>query len=318
MVEGTLALSIPGLFLTCVQYFVLLQLGRNFEADFGSCILELRWIELRLQRWGKAAGITVDSTSERSQKFLRKFGGHHDQDQVELISDTLEQIELQLSRAQEDSQKIFKKKRNATELELIDEVQQLKLCDPKVAVASRFLKKVKSSYDSHARAGAKVATQSRWALYKKTQLESLVKTLREHVSALETTIPDLERKLVATEAAEMEKDVFQVLAPIVGISDPLLAKAMQKEGPRKGFSYNQIKTDGYSTARYGHLYKDEPDQEGHTSYENMTSVGNSVVQAGNVYGYDQIPAMQSAYGPGSQYTGFGAMMHENWPLGRAL
>ncbi|KAM0701961.1 hypothetical protein Q7P35_010871 [Cladosporium inversicolor] len=317
MVEGTLALSIPGLFLTCIQYFVLLQLGRNFEADFGSCILELRWIEVRLQRWGKAAGITVDGTSERPEGFLKEFGKNHGQEQVDLISDTLEQIEVQLRRAREDSQQIFKKKRNTTELELIDEVQQLKICGPKVATATRFLNKVKSGYDSHARAGAKVVAQSQWALYKKTQLESLVKALREHVAALETTIPDLERKLVATEAAEMGKEVFSVLAPIVGISDPLLAKAMQNEGPRKGFSYNDIKTDGYATARYGHLYRDTPTLEGHTSYDNMSSIGYSVVQAGNVYGYEKIPSMQSAYSSGSSNTGFGAMMHDDWPLHHA-
>lgn len=112
MVEGTLALSIPGLFLTCVQYFVLLQLGRNFEADFGSCHLQLRWIELRLQRWGRAAGITAETTEE---DFLKEFEHNHDQNEVNLVFDTLEQIDVQLSRARQDSQSILQKNRNPAE-----------------------------------------------------------------------------------------------------------------------------------------------------------------------------------------------------------
>lgn len=158
MVEGTIALSIPGLFLTCVQYFVLIQFGRNFEADFGSCYLQLRWIELRLQRWGRAAGITAETTEE---DFLKEFAHNHNQDEVDLVFDTLEQIDVQLSRARQDSQNILQKNRNPTELELINEVEQLQICEPKVALAHRFVAKVKSTYDRHVRLGTKIATQSR-------------------------------------------------------------------------------------------------------------------------------------------------------------
>lgn len=295
MVEGTLALSIPGLFLTCVQYFTLIQLGQNFKHDFASCHLELRWIELRIQRWGKAAGITDQSPED----FKNKFEGKHDENEVTLICDTLKQIQKQFQRAQEDSEEIIKKKKRTDpetkELELINELEQLQLCekkDAKVGRTHRFVKKIKSGYAS----SRHVAAQSQWALYKKTQLEHLVKMLREHVFELESVFPDQEKILVAAEAKEMDKGVMEVLAPHAKESDPLLAKAMEGEAPKRGFSYSDIKVSGYSTTQFGSIYRRKPKDEGYVEYKGIDSRGRSDAHFGNIYGYESLHASRSARG----------------------
>jgi len=291
--SGTVALSIPGLLLTCVQYVVVIRLGRNFEKDFGSCNLELRWIELRMRRWGAAVGIT----DEGSDNFLKEFAKIHDESQAELVSDTLDQIATQLGRAKEDSEKILKKKRNPAELVLIEEVEGLSISEPKVALANRVVNKLKTTYDKRLQAGSKFVAKSEWALYRKTELENLVKFLREHVTQLEAYIPGQEHRLAVAEAKEMAKEEFEALSEVVDASDPLLADAMKQEAPKSGFSFHNVTATGYSSLRVGHLFRESrPYDVGHTAYRNLNAHDHSVVHTGNVYGYEEIPVMQSAYG----------------------
>jgi hypothetical protein len=280
MVEGTLALSIPGLVLTCNQYFVLLQLGHNFEHDFGSCHLELRWIEVRIQRWAKAAGV-IDQTHEA---FTKNFESEHSPEDVALAYDTWEQIALQLRRAKEDSEKILQKKRNPAELIPLDEEQQLKACDPETTQMSRFLRKVRKSYEVPLQASSKLAAQGKWALYKRTQLQDLVKTVREHITALESILPEQERGLVTAEVAQMEEGVFRALSASAKESDPLLAKAMKSKASSNGFLWEDIKNSGSAKVHLGSNHNQASQHEGSSTWRGMVNDGNARVHAGNNYG----------------------------------
>lgn len=278
MAEGTVALSIPGLVLTCAQYFVLLQLGRNFESDFGSCHLELQWVELRIRRWGKAAGITNQS----HEAFTRKFESEHSREDVDLAYDTWEQISIQLQRAQQDSQRMLRNKRNPAELEPL--MEDLQLQDSKTSRTNRILNKLKSGYETPLQAGSKVVAQSKWALYKRTQFQDLIKTVREHITALELILPEQERKLVATEAAAMDEDAFETLTPFAEDNDPLLAAAMKGASPRKGFLYEKIVMTEQAKAHLGQTYAEVPQQEGFTTYREIRTGGDTMLHAGNNYG----------------------------------
>lgn len=280
MAEGTIALSIPGLVLTCAQYFVLLELGRNFESDFGSSYLELQWIDLRIRRWSKAAGIT----NQNHEDFTRKFEAEHSQEEVDLAYDTWEQIAIQLQRAQEDSQRMLKHRRSKPEdlVPLVEELQ-LEACEPKTGRTNRFLKKLKASYEIPLQAGSKVVAQGKWAVYKKTQLDGLLKTIREHITALELILPEQESKLVAAEAAAMTDEVYEVLKPLAQDSDPLLANAMVGDGPRRGFIFEKIRMMERAKAHHGHNYDGVPTHEGLTIYRDVDLGGDVVQHAGNNY-----------------------------------
>lgn len=283
MAEGTVALSIPGLVLTCANYFVLLQLGRNFESDFGSSYLELQWIDLRIRRWSKAAGIT----SQNHEDFMRRFEAEHSQEDVDLAFDTWEQIAVQLQRAKEDSERMLKhRNRKPEELVSLVEDMQLDACEPKTARTNRFLKKLKASYEVPLKAGSKVVAQGKWAIYKKTQLDGLLKAIREHITALELILPEQESKLVAAEAAAMTDEVYEVLGPLAQDSDPLLANAMVGDGPRRGFIYEKIRMMERAKAHHGSNYDGVPTQEGLTIYRDVTLGGDIVQHAGNNYSKD--------------------------------
>lgn len=280
MAEGTVALSIPGLVLTCAQYFVLLQLGRNFESDFGSSYLELQWIDLRIRRWSKAAGITTQSHED----FTRRFEAEHSQEEVDLAYDTWEHIAIQLERAQQDSQRMLRhRSRNPEELVPLVEELQLDACEPKTGRTNRFLKKLKSSYEIPLQAGSKVVAQGKWALYKKAQLGSLLEAIRGHINTLELILPEQEKKLVAAEAAAMTEEVHEVLMPLAEDSDPLLAAAMVGDGPRRGFIYEKIRMKDRAKAHHGQNYDKVPTHEGLTIYKDIDLDGDAVHHAGNNY-----------------------------------
>lgn len=280
MAEGTVALSIPGLVMTCAQYFVLLELGRNFEPDFGSSYLELQWIDLRIRRWSKAAGITSHSQEE----FTRKFEAEHSPEDVDLAYETWEQIAIQLQRAQEDSQRMAKhRSRKPEELVPLVEELQLDACEPKKARTNRFLQKLKASYEVPFQAGSKVVAQGKWALYKKSQLDGLLKAIREHITALELILPEQEDKLVAAETAAMTDEVYEVLKPLAQESDPRLAAAMVGDGTRRGFIYEKFRMTDRAKAHNGSNYDGVPTIEGLTVYRDNHLGGDTISHNGNNY-----------------------------------
>lgn len=279
MVDGTLALSIPGLFLTCVQYFTLVQLGRNFKNDFGSCLLQLRAIELRLQRWGRAAGIT-DATSE---DFVKNLQERHTPQEIEFAYNACKHIKKQLSRAQEDSQDIVDENPGQEMLELVDEVQQLEICGPPTARASRVVNKLKSGYHSSLRFATKATSRTQWALYKKVDLEKLLAVIGEHVTTLEKLFPEQEKALVVAEAKDMEPEVMEALAPVLDSKDPL-ANAIQ--GVREGIRYEDIEVMGFANPHLGSVYNGAPQNEGSVVFKGLRYGDHASGQAGNIYNYN--------------------------------
>jgi hypothetical protein len=309
MAEGT-ALAIPGLFLTCVEYFKLARLSRDFTDDFGSCLLELRASEIRLHRWGNAAGIT----DERSETFVQQLQKNHTQDEIVFAHHACKVIAKRLGRAKDDSQEIMDMNRSGAEdLDVADEMQRLEISAPQASRASRALQHVKSGYERSLRFTNRAAVRGKWALYKKSELTGLIEVIGDHVSTLEKLFPQEERTLAAAEATSMDRDAIKVLAPITAKNDPILADALKAEAPRKGYSWDGIVTNGFATAHYGTIRKtDNPDAAG-SSWSNMTTGDYAVVHSGDVIGYDErLPAMSSAYAD----VVSGAMDHDDFPYGK--
>jgi hypothetical protein len=314
MAEGTIALSIPGLFLTSIQYLNLVRLGREFTNDFGSCLLQLRATEIRLHRWGKAAGIT----DERSETFLQQLQHNYTPQEITFAHNACRQIAKQLRRAQEDSQDIIDMNHSPEEPDVVDELQRMEICGPEASRASRALKSVKSGYERSLRFTNRAAVRGKWALYKKTELTTLLNVIGGHVAELEKLFPQQERRLAAEEATSMERETIKLMAPISKTSDPFLAEALRAEAPRRGYSWNNIVTTGHVTAHYGNNRRKENENAAGSNWDNMNSDGYAVVHAGDNIDYETPPAMQSAYGSGSSNSRFAAMMDDNWPLGRAF
>ncbi|GAB7327879.1 hypothetical protein MBLNU13_g11667t1 [Cladosporium sp. NU13] len=313
MAEGTIALSIPGLFLTCVQYFTLVRLGREFTNDFGSCLLQLRATEIRLHRWGRAAGIT----DERSETFVKQLSSNCTPQEVVFAHNACKQIAKQLRRAREDSEDMLDANHGPEDPDVVaDELQRMEICAPQASRASRALKSVKAGYERSLQFTSKAAVRGKWALYKKKELTDLLTVIGEHVATLEKLFPQQERELATAEATSMERDAIKILASITAAHDPFLAQALRAEAPRRGYSWDNIKTSGHATAHFGNNRRTENLNAAGSSWSNMKADDYAVVHAGDNIGYETLlPAMQSAYGHHPPQTGMGAMEGDDWPLG---
>ena len=284
------ALAIPGLFLTCLEYFKLARLAHDFKEDFGDCLLTLRATEIRLHRWGNAAGIT----DEHSETFVKQLQSKYPPQEIVFAHNACKQILKKLSRAKEDSQDIMDMNHGAAEeleRETVDELERMQICGPKASRASRVLKSVKSGYERSHQFTERTTVRGKWALYKKTELTALVATIGEHVTTLETLFPQKERELAAAEATQMDRDTIELMAPISIATDPILEKALQAEAPAKGFSWDKVRLSGYATGHYGNNYATQPENEVGASWNDLEAKDHANMHAGMNYGYATVPAL---------------------------
>lgn len=191
----------------------------------------------------------------------------------------------------EDFQDISKLSDNPAELKMIDELQQLEISEPGIRRASSALGKLKNRYQSALKLTTKVAVRSKWALYKKSQFEELLRVIAEQITVLEQLFPQQERDLAAAEVTWMNRDAIKVLAPIAASCDPLLAQALRAEAPRRSFNYENITATGNAMVHLGDNYRTVPENEVAPSWTDIKKDGNVVVHN---YEYDTLPQMQWA------------------------
>jgi len=242
------------LFLTCIQFFALVRLSRDFTDDFSSCLLQLRATENRLHRWGKAAGI-VD---ERSETFVKQLQNKYALADITVAHNACKQIAKRLSRAKEDSYDMMDMNYSAheeLEMETVDEMQRMEICGPEASRASRALESVRSGYERNLRFTSRAAVRGKWTVYRKKDLTDLLAAIGEHVVTLETLFPQQERDLAAQEAASMRPDAIEALASITMTSDPFLAEALKAAAARHGLSWNEIVSTGKVTVQSRNDFK---------------------------------------------------------------
>lgn len=280
------ALAIPGLFLNCVDIFELVELGRDFDQDFGSWHLQLQSNELRFKRWGEAAGIT----DEESETFVKQLQKNNSPQEIKLAYKACYTIKKQLERANEDSKEMASFSDDAAELVITEEFKQLEISTPDVKHADGALKKLKNKYQRSVR---QVVVRSKWALYKRTQLKDLLEVIAEHVTVLEQLFPQQAQVLVAEEAKQLDPEAIKALKDVVSENDPFLRDALHAEAVSQGFLWEGIEVSDYNTARLGKDYRKLPPSGGSGTWTKLKSSGNSVIHAGHTYGYEKPPAGSS-------------------------
>lgn len=269
------------MFLDCVQRINLIQLGSNFTSDFVSWHLQLRATELRLRRWGKAAGIF----DEQSNLSLEQLKWPNDSEDITQVRYDLMRILKQLSRAKEDSDEMLddglcKDK----ELKWIDQFEQLSLCGSDAEEAAQALEGLSSRYQSSLPVTRKVIERSMFALYQPDQLQRLLDAIGDHVKSLEDLLPLKLKTLVAQEASILKSEPIQALASALQQRDPILASAWEEVLP--GCScWENISNEDNAKVHLGSHYPKEP--TGYFSWSGMQNGGNSRVHAGHFIGYSK-------------------------------
>nr|OQO26703.1 hypothetical protein B0A51_06670 [Rachicladosporium sp. CCFEE 5018] len=265
------ALSVPGLFLTCVNYFELIQLGRNFKSDYATCAIRLEAAHIHLLRWGKAVDIT------NTEALQAKLAAYTEED-VDFAKDLLEEIKEKFERAEKDSGS-FKKRaaRNAsasteTDTEVLDPSAELQLASKEHITASKALTKIKHGYTEALNVVSGAHNRTRWALYQKKNLKALVDEVSGLVTELEKLFPDIdpemtqrEDQLARDEVATLDKTTLELLPALLENTDPCFTAAVKSVEKLRGLDIRDVSIDGDGIVHMGNKYAPNQPHDGGSS-----------------------------------------------------
>ncbi|KAJ4289011.1 hypothetical protein N0V90_011353 [Kalmusia sp. IMI 367209] len=195
-------LSLPGLFLSCVQFFEMIQYGRNLESDRNLMVLRLHYIGVNLSRWGTSVGLVDDDTAVSYD------------DRIEDCRPLLENIKGRFEEAQRKSN-LSKPKSTGKDILTNDEVQLSKdrLCQRMKFWMRKYATKYNAKYDNS-------VITIKWAIYERKVLDLLVSGLRSDVDDLTKLFPaELQviplRQLQQNDVIELEDESLPVMQTIV-------------------------------------------------------------------------------------------------------
>ncbi|EME79591.1 uncharacterized protein MYCFIDRAFT_81079 [Pseudocercospora fijiensis CIRAD86] len=241
MAEGTLALSIPGWFLTGVTYFKLVRCAGDFKEDFALLWLKFESVQLRFTRWGLAARIPAAPVTEVSTKqWADEFVTKYSPEQVKWAESVLRRVTKAFKRVydkvDDDTEEIaLQTKGLALALEEVNEEEALDRT-PKLAAVHRFFKKASEKGHKFVDSGRLLKDRTKWALHKKDYLVQLVNLIADLVLELETQFPDIAeeaKKLAAAEVqeaagvSEPREEVLNGVAQVSEGTDPALTEAIK-------------------------------------------------------------------------------------------
>jgi hypothetical protein len=226
LIAGVL-LGLPGLFVSCVECFEYIQLGRKLEEDYDTAVLRLSNIGLSLSRWGKTMGL--DRTPI-------------DMDQIAILEPEarplLESIIRRFERANIKSEE-FKLRATGGDAALIER-------DMRPETGSLYAKMhgwMHARHINHHNRMKKV----RWAVYEKKALNSLISDLRELVDDLIKLFPAAhtsQRQLCEIEVSELEDDTLMLMQNIAKDDDEIMEEVVTAEiAGRKGRGHSFEKFD---------------------------------------------------------------------------
>jgi hypothetical protein len=264
--SASIVTAIPGAFLACVQCFKLVQFGRNFEDDYALVAADLKICEIRILRWGNAAGLADETQSQETAQHTEKLSKYP--------PDELRRAEAVLKRIVA----IFNSTKEKCEFESIDdndtadplsENEQAQQEEQSIIVQShRHLNKVRAMYskgvDKVKDKFSSASDKSKWALYKKEHLTELVRQVSELIDRLEKLFPELvedEKRMAREEVKDVPQTLLGQLAELAK-SDPALTQALQAEARSQGTSLENVWFQGNAITRIGDDYA--AGEKGHT------------------------------------------------------
>ncbi|KAF9630680.1 putative small s protein [Lasiodiplodia theobromae] len=261
---------------TALGCFELVQIARSFDQDLNSHRIKLDIIQLRLSRWGEAAGFypSSGSTSDSSTTDLAKADGQSgatndrkllritDEDQAKKL---LQAIVDEFEGAQEDAEKMQPQQpQKAGGDGMIDPAKDLNS-------RTRTLRTELRAVLKRRWVGlVNVTHRVQWALYKKQQFDALVEGISNQISALEGLFPaadDAERaakeqrlhELGAAECAGINTVYLKVLGGVTKEGfDPYLdaavAEALKPREAANGGTTINMSNDGVNHGQQiGHM-----------------------------------------------------------------
>ncbi|EMD86454.1 hypothetical protein COCC4DRAFT_31628 [Bipolaris maydis ATCC 48331] len=291
--------GIPSLFISCLNCFQYIRLGRRFGTDFGFSLAKLEAAQVRLTRWGEPIGLLENKVDIK---------GYKDADIIKAYQ-WLGQIETTFEDAKTVSEKYAdsrKKMGKDNELELLEEEQMLE--------SGSSVKKLITSMRSIAKERQKHLNFTRkvsWALYGKDNFDSLIGDLVSLINNLVELFPSNKprlKQLCYQEVDSLEKESVPDLDRVLKNKDGTTDDAMLSESTGNYIQahrseFRNIKIEGHATGIYGDEYGFEAGvKPGNLMIDGMYIGGNGTGRAGHVfYGKQGAQGMRS-YDRGAKAT----------------
>jgi hypothetical protein len=254
---GLAVAGIPGIFVSCVSCFQYVRLGLAFGVDFGFSLARLQAAEVEFTRWGAAMGLLVTPFDPDA---LFKNGGPWKEEEIEMAKAWLAMIEDAFDDAKKASEKFSKSfgpREKPEALEVADETAELERAEKPVKKVVLSLRKVTKRRQQMLSFGRKI----QWALYRKSDFESLIETIGRLVDNLVKLFPPLQnqqKQFCKEELKDIEPECFSTLVKVLGKNDELLNRAIGEEIKEKGHRLVDVVVEGSGFTRIGDTWENVP------------------------------------------------------------
>jgi hypothetical protein len=273
------ALSVAGVFRSCVECFDHIQLGKSFGRDYTTCQLRIDAVRLRLSRWGAAVKV------QDNPRFTATVAD--DDQEAKLAISYFEMIQHRTQGLQISSKRY----------QLASTSQNLDLfsAEDMTPVGRRLHNRI-AALVSHRQRNATTLQKTTWALYDGKEFESMISQIASLVDDVEKIFP-VEitcRRLVEVEIEDVDDEPsLETLYQASDGTDVLLAKAVEtKIGQINGKNHaDTVQTQHKADVQIGHWYSEQVMQGGLTIFDRTTNSagtvdakGSSRVQIGSRFG----------------------------------
>lgn len=208
------AVGIAAAFTACVDCFGYVQHGRHFGRDYQTELISLDCARLRLTRWGQSVNIHEDPKLGRPDASLAE---------VQTAKNALHQILVLFENTQNISRTFMLDSKAGDDLTLLEPSD----LDPVVFGLRNKMKELAIRRQK----GASILKTSQWALYRRSELKSLVSGITSLVDSIEKLFPapEVQLALVKQETAEIQdKQALKLVETgALGVDSLLLAAAKE-------------------------------------------------------------------------------------------
>ncbi|KAH7350237.1 prion-inhibition and propagation-domain-containing protein [Pyrenochaeta sp. MPI-SDFR-AT-0127] len=276
--------GLPAIFVSCVDCFEYIRLGRRFGKDFGFCLAKLEAAQVRLTRWGEPIGLLENKIDVK--------GAYKEADIIKAY-EWLGQIEATFEEARETSAKYAEKQQKKGrhgDLEILD--------GDKIPGANNSTKSLVMSMKTMARNRQKHLSLPRkitWALYGKDSFDSLIEDLVSLINDLVELFPSTKprlQELCNEEIGKLDKESVLDLVEVLknddknldNTDDKILSKTIDDYIEAHRHEFHDIKIDGSGTNRFGDEHGFQAGvKPGSIKVDGMDIKGSGYTHAGHVF-----------------------------------
>lgn len=283
----SLATALPGVFVSLVECFEYVELGRRFDTDFNKSQARLAALKLQITRWGVSTGALPDPRTGQ-----RRI--------VEVKTDVADEALRLLAVIRDDTIELEKK--------------MWKYGDPLGSARGMDLATVGlNDMDSPTRelssqvnaittkrvTGVSLRKRAKWAIYEKKHLDRLLEDITENLGLMEKLLPQVaepQRALCCMEVEEVQNGQSEAVMQLLHDAsqanrDTLLEQAVREAIISRGSGHrwertevnDEVKLQQGDRIAMGYQGQAPAGRIGH-DYGVTTGKGRAMIHQGDVYG----------------------------------